>query len=333
MGGPLPQVRLSAGTPLSLNPSNKGVILSEAKDLLLHPSPLPEPLQPPTRFIAIDWSGALAPAAQRRGIWLADCCRNDQDPTGNPNPITLRSGETRAAAESTLLDLATQTPALVAGLDFSFSYPAPFLAELGCASAPEFWARVAADGEQWLAGAHPLFWGRAKGSRQPAGHAAPGWLGYRQTERAATSSQTGERARTPSSSFQIGGAGAVGTGSLRGIPMLARLRQAGWSIWPFDPPRLPLLVEIYPRLLTGPVIKSSAAARARYLAAPEFHPLPATVRAAAAASEDAFDALISAWRMREHAADWPALPWPPDARTALEGAIWRPSSDANAPRS
>ena len=282
---------------------------------------------PSTRWIAIDWSGALDAGAQRRGIWLADCRLNDRDDFGALQPVTLRSGESRAEVERFLLDAASAEPTLVAGLDFSFSYPEAFLDQLGCADAPAFWERVAEDGESWLAAdaaarqppaPHAHFWGRGKVSR-PAGHLAPSWFGYRQTELAAVSS-----GRLPRSSFQIGGAGAVGTGSLRGIPMLARLRRAGYHIWPFDPPRLPLLVEIYPRLLTGPVVKSSREARAAYLARPAYASLPPAALAAALASEDAFDALLSAWRMREHAAAWPTLPWPPDPRTRREGAIWRP---------
>lgn len=66
----------------------------------------------------------------------------------------------------------------------------------------------------------------------------------------------------PKSVFQIGGAGAVGTGSLRGMPILKRLRDAGFAVWPFDAPRWPCVVEIYPRLLTGAVNKGSAGARA-----------------------------------------------------------------------
>ncbi|MEX0750548.1 MAG: hypothetical protein WD359_07030, partial [Dehalococcoidia bacterium] len=61
------------------------------------------------------------------------------------------------------------------------------------------------------------------------------------------------------------GAGAVGTGSLRGMPMLHRLHAAGMHIWPYDDPGYPLVIEIYPRLLTGPVRKSSPQARARYI--------------------------------------------------------------------
>ncbi len=297
------------------------VILSKAKGLLLTCPSGTKRDEACRRWIAVDWSGALDPGAQRRGIWIADCRlhdQHDQDAEGHPCPVQLHRGESRTAVEKLLREAAAEAPALIAGLDFSFSYPAAFLEQLGCTSAMAFWDRVSAEGESWLTQPHAHFWGRGKVPR-PAGHVAPEWFGYRRTE---LDAKVGKA--LPRSSFQIGGAGAVGTGSLRGIPMLARLRKAGFSIWPFDPPRLPLLVEIYPRLLTGPVVKSSAAARTEYLARAEFAALPGPVRAAAQGSEDAFDALVSAWRMREHAAAWADLAWPPDARTRIEGAIWRP---------
>ena len=62
---------------------------------------------------------------------------------------------------------------------------------------------------------------------------------------------------TPKSPFQIGGSGSVGTGSLRAMPFLLRLREAGFRVWPFEDAALdakrpqPLLVEMYTRLLTG----------------------------------------------------------------------------------
>src|SRR5207249_2347049 len=96
--------------------------------------------------------------------------------------------------------------------------------------------------------------------------------------------------------FQIAGAGAVGTGSLRGMPALLDLRAAGFAIWPFDPPRLPMAVEIYPRWLTGRVNKSSPIARALYLATRFGEENRALLRTAAS-SEDAFDAAVSALRM------------------------------------
>jgi hypothetical protein len=270
--------------------------------------------QIPDQVLAIDWSGALSPAAQRRGIRAATCSL----PTGN---LQLLPGALRTEIEALLLAHAANRTPIVAGLDFSFSYPAWFLREAGCNSAPELWAHVAQHGEHWLREPHPHFWGRRKGSGPPATHRAPHWLGYRQCELAAATSK-----RLPLSSFQIGGAGAVGTGTLRGMPMLARLRAAGFSIWPFDPPALPLLVEIYPRLLTGPVIKSSPSARTAYLRQPQFAHIPTHARHQAEASEDAFDALVSALIMRRHAAAFALLPHPLDETTRLEGAIWNPAS-------
>ncbi len=267
-----------------------------------------------TQVIAIDWSGVEAKAAQRRGIQVAACEVASES-------VELTGGRLRCQVEAYLLGLVGKP--VVAGLDFSFSYPAWFLQELGSGSAPALWELVTREGERWLREPHPHFWGRRKGSGPPLSHRAPGRLGYRACERAALGGK-----RLPASSFQIGGAGAVGTGTLRGMPMLARLRAAGWSVWPFDAPLLPMLVEIYPRVLTGPVVKSSAAARARYLRQARFHMLVDVlapgVRAQAEASEDAFDALVSAFVMREHAASFSQLTQAQDEQTRLEGAIWTP---------
>jgi hypothetical protein len=129
----------------------------------------------------------------------------------------------------------------------------------------------------------------------------------------------------PKSTFQVGGAGSVGSGSIRGFPMLARLRAAGFRIWPFhDDPRVPVAVEIYPRLFTGDVVKSRADARAAYLA--EHMPeLREEFRFDATASEDAFDALVSAYRMARHARGLASLPMLDDGRARLEGQVWQPA--------
>ena len=273
---------------------------------------MPEQVVLPEQVCAIDWSGALAPAAQRRGIAVAAC----ELVSG---AVTLRRGLLRAQVEAELAALAAARAQVVVGLDFSFSLPAWFVRGLGCANAPALWERVARGGESWLREPHPEFWGRRRGSGPPPGHRGPEWQGYRACERAIHPA-----GRLPQSSFQIGGAGAVGTGSLRGMPMLARLHAAGWRIWPFDPPGFPLLVEIYPRALTGPVVKSSAAARAIYLQQPLYRTLPQPVLAAARASEDAFDALISALAMRGAAPSFATLSPAADEDTRLEGAIWLP---------
>jgi hypothetical protein len=72
---------------------------------------------------------------------------------------------------------------------------------------------------------------------------------------------------------------------------LHRLAASSFQIWPFDAPGLPLVVEIFPRLLTGAVTKNRQHDRERYLAALA---MPPEFRRLAAASEDAFDAAVRA---------------------------------------
>ena len=137
----------------------------------------------------------------------------------------------------------------------------------------------------------------------------------------------------PKSPFQIGGAGAVGTGTLRGIPQLQRLHAAGFRVWPFEEPAFkaknprPLIVEIYPRLLTGEVNKGSAKARAAWLAKrrrddPAYRTLSPGVLAKARGSEDAFDALVSVLAMAGQRASFLELRKAFDPVTLLEGAVW-----------
>ena len=104
---------------------------------------------------------------------------------------------------------------------------------------------------------------------------------------------------------------------------LHRLRAADFSIWPFDPPGWPLVVEIYPRLLTGPVVKSSATHREAYIA--KYYPeLDEQTRVRAAMSEDAFDAAVSALVMAQHTDELTNLPAANDHQAELEGLIWHP---------
>jgi len=123
--------------------------------------------------------------------------------------------------------------------------------------------------------------------------------------------------------FQIGGAGAVGTGSIRGMPILGRLSAAGFSIWPFDPPGWPRLVEIYPRALTQRVHKSSQLDRTAYLAE-RFG--TSSMLTLAASTEDAFDAAVSALQMSLHASELASLPAYGSGLALLEGEIWMPRS-------
>ena len=144
--------------------------------------------------------------------------------------------------------------------------------------------------------------------------------GFGQTERETANSVGGI---SPKSVFQIGGAGAVGTGTLRGMPVLHRLHEAGFSVWPFCEPGLPVVIEIYPRVLTGAVNKSSARHRREYMER-EYGQLEAVARNSAASCEDAFDAAVSALVMWEHRDELASLPAARDDIERLEGAIWRP---------
>jgi hypothetical protein len=249
------------------------------------------------RVVAVDWSGRVI--GEQRHLWVAEVA------DGQP---ALLTGCTRAEVVDMLLRHAETDSRLVVGLDFSFSIPAWFLAEAGIAGVDDLWSDKARL-EAWLSGCEPPFWGRP-GRRCPPRAAADGW---RATELAA--SAVGPR---PRSVFQIGGAGAVGTASLRGFPALARLRAAGFSIWPFDPPDPPVVFEVWPRHhYGGPLVKSSVAARAR--AAEGF---PAAWRSAAVASDDAFDAAVTALVLSARTADLLATPPPAHPLTPVEGWIW-----------
>ena len=265
----------------------------------------------PERLIAVDWSGAVAPSAQKKSIWIADWHDGE-----------LRDFASGSSREKTIayIELAVrETPRLAVGFDFAFSYPAWFLKELRCSKALEFWLLVAeGKGEQWLSEPSAYFWGRSKRPLSGAPHGA-----FRATELGMKKAMGGKA--QPKSGFQINGAGSVGTGSLRGIPYLARLHQAGFSIWPFDLPGLPMVVEIYPRIFTGDTVTSRCSARAAHLDRPQYTDLSANVRNKALDSEHAFDALCSVVGMQAHASEFSRLQQSTDPDELLEGRIWRPA--------
>ena len=232
-------------------------------------------------FVAIDWSGRRG-ADQRRALWLGTACEGAL--------VRLEGGRTRAELVDLLIAAADRDPDLVVGLDFAFSLPAWYLREHRRAPR-QLWSALADEAltpamrhaglAAWMNRPEPPFWTTA------AGHAA---LGDREPFRR-TELDVRAPGVQPKSVFQLVGAGQVGRGSLYGMQALHRLAAAGFSVWPFDPPARPLVVEIFPRLLTRAVVKSSQAARARYLADVA---LPPALHAHAEASEDAFDAAISA---------------------------------------
>ena len=240
---------------------------------------------------------------------------------------------------------------MVVGIDMCFSFPEWFVrGELGIESAPEFWRLVAeTHGERWLLRRakedpehDPRFWG--KPHKRPAEFSGEHLhrmlratdidckivAQIPEAERAAR-----VRGITPKSVFQIGGSGSVGTGSLRGMPVLLRLWEAGFRVWPFDRPALtgrhprPLVVEMYTRLNTGAVHKANPLRRAEYLRErlgndTAYAALSEGVVRKARSSEDAFDALVSCMSMVRRRASFARLPQPRDPAHRIEGWTWAP---------
>jgi hypothetical protein len=263
--------------------------------------------------MAIDWSGRSGPD-QRGALWLAEAVDGEL--------VRLEGGRTRAEVVEVLIAAAERDPNLIVGFDFAFSLPAWYL-QVRRLTPRQLWALVA---DEALTPAMRRY-GLARWMNAPE---APFWT-MSQDHARLLPEQEFRRTENdmrlpgvqPKSVFQLVGAGQVGRGSLYGMQALHRLTGAGFHVWPFDRPAVPLIVEIFPRVLTGPVRKSSQSDRARYLQAV---PLPPELRRLAAGSEDAFDAAISAVVMAARVEELTALPEQPGY--AIEGKIWAPHGRA-----
>jgi hypothetical protein len=286
-------------------------------------------------------------AGQRRHIW-AGIWTAIADSKGK---FTLEAGRTREELMAWLIDMSRETPRMVVSVDCCFSFPAWFLAEHGCRTVFDFWRHVAAGhGERWLArecediARDERFWGKPhKRPAQFCGDGLPKSMRLTDMENKITPKLLKgdpERAAkvkgiTPKSPFQIGGSGSVGTGSLRAMPFLLALREAGFRVWPFESALLagkkpePLLVEMYTRLMTGAVAKSNEQARRTYLATKRksdvvYAEISRGVLAKAYVSEDAFDALVSVVEMVRYREEFAGLKATKDKMLWLEGITWRP---------
>jgi predicted nuclease with RNAse H fold len=253
------------------------------------------------RVIAVDWSGRLKGAEEF--IWLAE--------VADGHLVSLENGRARGQLIDHLLKITSDRPQVAIGLDFAFSFPSWWCSEQNWSNPREVWDAMAADGERLLAECQPPFWGRPNTTNPHPAHRR-----YRQTE---TIDAAGAK-----SVFQIGGAGAVGTGSVRGMALLRTLSEAGFDIWPFGPIGWPRVIEIYPRALTGPVNKSRWQERRKFLFK-RFLSQPEELLERGAGSEDAFDAAVSALVMGEHLEELRGLSPSSDPIISLEGKIWRPT--------
>lgn len=265
-------------------------------------------VQSANRVIAVDWSGDRT-AAHRR-IWLCQVSGGEVH--------RLEKGRKRNEVAEFLIQEADFDPGLVVGFDFAFSFPAAFLEKRAHSEVCTVWDEVALLGEEWLAQCPFPFWGKPGKQKPPRGTPL-----LRRTD-VAVGAETG---RIPKSVFQIGGAGAVGVGSLRGMPLLRELREVGFVIWPFEiphtSPTLPMAIEIWPRVFMGGVKKSRAQERAGFLER-EYPGLERSVREKAEGSDDAFDALVSALEMDRCREEFGRLARVEEPVRLLEGEIWRP---------
>jgi len=259
--------------------------------------------------MAIDWSGRSG-ADQRRVLWLAEA--------SDGGLVRLEDGRTRAELVDLLIAEADRDPSLIVGFDFAFSLPAWYL-QVRRLTPRQLWELLADEAltpamqryglARWMNGPEPPFWTMS----QDHARLRPQQM-FRRTEHDMRLPGV-----QPKSVFQLIGAGQVGRGSLYGMQALHRLTGAGFRVWPFGRPALPLIVEIYPRVLTGPVRKNSQGERERYL---EAVPLPPDLRRLAASGEDAFDAAVSAVVMAARVEELEALSEEPGY--AIEGKIWAP---------
>jgi hypothetical protein len=254
------------------------------------------------RVLAVDWSGAVANA--RAGIRVAEA--------RDGRLVSVRGDLDRDGVADHVLALADRGPVTV-GIDFSFALPAWFARERGCDDVDALWSLVAEEGEGWLRTEPPPFWGRTT-RRPPADPRRPP---FRETEEHVRS-----LGLAPKSTFQIGGAGAVGTGSLRGMPHLARLRAAGVAVWPFDAAGEATVVEVYPSVWTSGARRLPVTRRAVAAQDPRVAP---DLRDAVAASEHAFDAAVTALAMAAHDDELRTLPAGSGAQ-AIEGSLWLPEA-------
>jgi hypothetical protein len=230
----------------------------------------------------VDWSGAAGRRAAARAIWLAV--------VEDGRLVALETGRDRTETTRRLTELVVEEPETVIGLDFCFSAPAWFLEAHGMRSAGELW-RWAAAGIARDAGfvraLGPPFWGPGIRPR-PAAGGDP----LRGTERAVR-----RPGAQPSSFFKLSGPGSVGAQSLYGMPELMSLCDVGVSVWPFDPPRLPVAVEVFPRALAhqlAPSAERLAGAALRRAVVTQQADAFGVFGGTAAQAQDAFDAAVAA---------------------------------------
>jgi precorrin-8X/cobalt-precorrin-8 methylmutase len=234
------------------------------------------------RCVVVDWSASSTPRRGRDSVWIAT-----RDAVG----LSLENPPTRRAAEELLVESLSDDGTTLLAVDFSLGFPLGTSDALGLdggswAAATTLLAELIVDRtdntnnrfevasalNERITGSAAPFWGcppsrrtATLGSTKPLG--PPSLPEWRSVERLLR-----ERGHRPFSSWQLLGAGAVGSQSLLGIPMILRLagRLGGrLQVWPFaDGLRVPeleahsvVVAEVWPSMHAlaeaGPAVRDA----------------------------------------------------------------------------
>lgn len=214
------------------------------------------------RIAILDWSAANQPRRGKDSIWLG------LDTGEASNPATR--AEAFAALCALVEDSLTRGQSLLIGADFAFGYPQGFAqAVTGRADPLALWAylaerlqdgpdnrsnrfEVAAGINALLPGIGPFWFNASKHDlptlpRKGSARHGHGFAEHRLADSSAKGAQ---------SVWKLGGAGAVGSQVLTGLPMLHRLRASfpgRIAVWPFETPSEVTLAEVFPSLLAPEV--------------------------------------------------------------------------------
>lgn len=271
-------------------------------------------------YLGVKWSGAAKPSDAAKAMWVAVVREGVL--------VDLRSGLDRHQMTDYIDQGRGRGGAVRAGIDFGFSVPAWYLDAHGLHDAPALWSLMATlqdsrgEATQWPRELDEPFWGPLIRTKPSLPQGATWFRATEETARAMTGA-------VPKSVFQLSGAGSVGGQSVRGMPHLARLRNLGWSIWPFDPPGRYSIVEVFPRALWQAVSPTGGHADAQEMREsiandlwPEFFAGDQTRFTTMRSEQAAFEAAFTAWSLWRSGGRLPDLS---DDRTAQrEGRIWLP---------
>lgn len=217
----------------------------------------------PDRIAILDWSAAGRPRQGKDSIWLGL-----SDGSASNPPTRARAFE---ALATLVEDSLTRGETLLVGADFAFGYPAGFARALtGRPGALAVWdwlfrhvedapdnasnrIDLAAAINARMPGAGPFWFNPLR--REVAGltrkRPAPDAMAFAEHRRADAT------AKGAQSVWKLGGAGAVGSQVLTGLPVLERLRRTfpgRIAVWPFEAVTAPVvLAEVFPSLLAAEV--------------------------------------------------------------------------------